>query len=301
LPHASYSSVPDAQYCDMFSPVVTSRDALTVDYQRNWRKLQQVGLNAYEARSYLVLMGHPRFKALELAARAHVPRQKIYEVLDCLVEKGFAQVVQEKTKLFSAVDPSLAIPGYLARRGKALQNELTEQARLASGLIEDLRDSYLEGQDGRGTLDFLSLVNDPTQTAIHYRRMLATVEKEYAEFSRPPFAVDPLDEVAVKEAAARGVGCRLLIEAGPIDPEHRGRLTDYQGAGVDIRFLDRLPLKLAVFDQRCGLVALLDPVLTKPSWTAVVFEHEGFAEAMSGLFESYWSRAARQASAYRSD
>ena len=275
----------------MFSPVATTRDAPTADYQRNWRKLQQVGLNAYEARSYLVLMGHPRFKALELAARAHVPRQKIYEVLDCLVEKGFAQVVQEKTKLFSAVDPSLAIPAYLARRGKALQNELTEQARLATGLIEDLRDAYQEGQDGRGTLDFLSLVNDPTQTAIHYRRMLATVQKGYCEFSRPPFAVDPLDEVAVKEAAARSVACRLLIEAGPIDPEHRDRLLDYQSAGVEIRFLDRLPLKLALFDNRCGLVALLDPVLTKPSWTAVVFEHEGFAEGMAGLFESYWLRA----------
>src|ERR1700755_3079243 len=132
-----------------------SREGTPADYQLNWRKLQQVGLNAYEARSYLVLMGHPRFKALELAARAHVPRQKIYEVLDSLVEKGFAQVVQEKTKLFSAVDPSLAIPGYLARRSRALQNELTEQARLANGLIEDLRASYLEGQDGRGTLDFL--------------------------------------------------------------------------------------------------------------------------------------------------
>ena len=64
-----------------------------------------MGLNAYEARSYLVLVGHPRFKALELAARAHVPRQKIYEVLDSLVEKGFAQVIQEKTKLFLAVPP----------------------------------------------------------------------------------------------------------------------------------------------------------------------------------------------------
>ena len=71
--------------------------------------LQQIGLNAYEARSYLVLVGHPRFKALELAARAHVPRQKIYEVLDSLIEKGFAQVVQEKTKLFSAVEPTLHI------------------------------------------------------------------------------------------------------------------------------------------------------------------------------------------------
>ena len=65
------------------------------EFQRFWKRLQQLGLNAYESRSYLVLLGHPRFKALELAARAHVPRQKIYEVLDSLVEKGFAQVVQE--------------------------------------------------------------------------------------------------------------------------------------------------------------------------------------------------------------
>ena len=267
------------------------RDSASADYQLNWRKLQQVGLNAYEARSYLVLMGHPRFKALELAARAHVPRQKIYEVLDSLVEKGFAQVVQEKTKLFSAVDPSLAIPGYLARRSKALQNELTEQARLATGLIEDLRAAYVEGQYGHGTLDFLNLVNDPTQTAIHYRRMLTTVAHEYAEFSRPPFAVDPLDEQLVKESAQRGVRCRLLIEAGPIDDEHQGRLKEYRQHGVEIRFLHRLPLKLALFDGRSGLVALLDPVLTRPSWTAVVFDHAGFAEAMAGLFESYWSRA----------
>ncbi|MBV9158440.1 MAG: hypothetical protein JO097_19425 [Acidobacteriaceae bacterium] len=269
-------------------------EASSAEYQLNWRKLQQVGLNAYEARSYLVLMGHPRFKALELAARAHVPRQKIYEVLDSLVEKGFAQVVQEKTKLFSAVDPSLAIPGYLARRNKALQNEITEQARLATGLIEDLRAAYLEGQDGRGTLDFLNLVNDPTQIAIHYRRMLTSVSHEYAEFSRPPFAVDPLDEQLVKEAAGRGIACRLLIEAAPIDEEHRARLDEFRDSGIEICFFERLPLKLALFDGKCGLVALLDPVLTRPSWTAVVFEHEGFAEAMSGLFESYWSRAKKQ-------
>lgn len=273
------------------SRFVKAQEATTADFQLSWRKLQQVGLNAYEARSYLVLMGHPRFKALELAARAHVPRQKIYEVLDSLVEKGFAQVIQEKTKLFSAVDPNLAIPGYLARRTKALHSELTEQARMATGLIEDLRTAYLSGQDGRGTLDFLSLVNDPTQTAIHYRRMLNTVEHSFDEFSRPPFAVDPLDELLVKETAGRGVRSRLVIESGEIDTEHRDRLQEYREAGVEIRFYERLPLKLALFDGKCGLVALLDPVRTRPSWTAVVFEHDGFGEAMSGLFETYWNRA----------
>src|ERR671939_36777 len=104
-----------------------SEDFAELEFQRFWRRLQQLGLNAYESRSYLVLLGHPKFKALELAARSHVPRQKIYEVLDSLVEKGFAQDVQEKTKLFSAVEPSLAVPSFLARRAEALQHELTEQ------------------------------------------------------------------------------------------------------------------------------------------------------------------------------
>ena len=262
-----------------------------LDYQLNWRKLQQVGLNAYESRSYIVLMGHSRFKALELASRAHVPRQKIYEVLDSLVEKGFAHVIQEKTKLFSAVDPNLAIPGYLARRSNALQNELTEQSRLAAGLIEDLRMPFRDGQDGRGTLDFLNLVNDSTQTAIHYRRMLTTVHDSFMEFARAPFAVDPLDEQLVKDASDRGVRSRIVIEAGALDATHQSRLGEYRAHNIEIRFAQTLPLKLALFDGKCGLVALLDPVLTRRSWTSVVFEHDGFSEAMSGLFESYWCRA----------
>src|SRR5919201_3557551 len=122
-----------------------SDELAELNFQRFWRRLQQVGLNAYESRSYMVLIGHPRFKALELAARSHVPRQKIYEILDSLVEKGFAQVVQEKTKLFSAVEPSLAIPAFLERRAQSMQQELTDQSRLAGGLMEDLMTAYSEG------------------------------------------------------------------------------------------------------------------------------------------------------------
>jgi sugar-specific transcriptional regulator TrmB len=265
-------------------------DLPETDFQRFWRRLQQLGLNAYEARSYLVLIGHPRFKALELAARAHVPRQKIYEVLDSLVEKGFAQVVQEKTKLFSAVEPSLAVPSYLVRRVQTLQRELTDQTRMADGLVNDLAAAYSEGRGERGTLDYLRIVSDTEQTAVQYRKMLSDVRAEYLEFSRPPYAVDPLDEHLVKQARQRGVTCRLLIESGTLDDAHRQRLEDYAAAGVEIGQAKSLPMKLAVFDGQCGLVALLDPVITRPTWTAVVFEHGGMGEAMKGLFENYWRR-----------
>jgi len=265
-------------------------DLPETDFQRFWRRLQQLGLNAYEARSYLVLIGHPRFKALELAARAHVPRQKIYEVLDSLVEKGFAQVVQEKTKLFSAVEPSLAVPSYLVRRVQTLQRELTDQTRMADGLVSDLAAAYSEGRGERGTLDYLRIVGDTEQTAVQYRKMLSDVRMEYLEFSRPPYAVDPLDEQLVKQARRRGVTCRLLIESGTLDDAHRQRLEDYAAAGVEIGQAESLPMKLAVFDGQRGLVALLDPVITRPTWTAVVFEHAGMGEAMKGLFENYWRR-----------
>ncbi|MGA2325157.1 MAG: helix-turn-helix domain-containing protein [Bryobacteraceae bacterium] len=261
-------------------------------FERFWRRLQDLGLNAYEARSYLVLVGHPRFKALELATRAHVPRQKIYEVLDSLAEKGFAQVVQEKTKLFSAVEPGLAIPSYLSRRRKLFEQRLAEQCRSASALIEDLSSAYSEGQGGRGTLDFLRIVNEPAQAATQYRRMLAEVQSEYLEFSRPPYAVDPLDEQLVKQARARGVRCCLLLQAGSLDDPHRQRLEEYEQAGVEVRLADSLPLKLALFDGRVGLIALLDPVITCPTWTSVLFDHAGLGEAMKGLFDDRWHRAA---------
>ncbi len=266
-------------------------ELVEVEFERFWRRLQHLGLNAYESRSYLVLLGHPKFKALELAARSHVPRQKIYEVLDSLVEKGFAQVVQEKTKLFSAVEPSLAVPSFLARKRQALEQELTDQSRAASAIVDDLTAVYSEGQGGRGTLDYLRIVSEPGQTAAEYRRMLSEVESEYLEFSRPPYAVDPLDEKLVKQARLSGVACRLLIETGTLDDGHRARLSEYSAAGVEVRQASSLPMKLAVFDGARGMIALLDPVLTRPAWTAVVFDHEGMGQAMKGLFEDHWQRA----------
>ncbi len=263
-----------------------------LEFERFWRRLQQLGLNAYESRSYLVLLGHSRFKALELAARSHVPRQKIYEVLDSLVEKGFAQVVQERTKLFSAVEPDLAIPSYLSRKRQLLEQELMDQGRAASAMVDDLKSMYSSGQGGRGTLDYLRIVTEPAQTAAEYRRMLSEVKQEYLELARPPYAVDPLDEKLVKQARLGGVACKLLIEASSLDNDHLVRLAEFSTVGVEVKRASSLPMKLAVFDGRRGMIALLDPVLTRPAWTSVVFDHEGMGEAMKGLFEDHWRRGA---------
>ncbi len=166
-----------------------------------------------------MLLGHSRFKALELAPRAHVPRQKIYEVLDSLVEKGFARVVRDRTKLFSAVEPNLAIPAYLARKRQFAEQELTDQARSASNLMEDLSGLYPEGKRrARECLDFLRIVAEPTQIAGGIPANAGGSESGVSGiFASRRMRWHPLDEMLVKQACGRGVLCRLLIESGTLD------------------------------------------------------------------------------------
>jgi hypothetical protein len=102
--------------------------------------------------------------------------------------------------------------------------------------------------------------------------------------------VDPLDEKLVKQAGSGGVACRILLEASSLGDAHRQRLSEYMAAGVEVRIAESLPMKLALFDGEHGMIALLDPVITRPTWTAVVFHHEGMGEAMKGLFEHRWGR-----------
>jgi len=102
--------------------------------------------------------------------------------------------------------------------------------------------------------------------------------------------VDPLDEKLVRQAREGGVACRLLLESATLDGGHRQRLGEYSAAGVEVRQADSLPMKLALFDGCRGLIALLDPVISRPSWTSLVFDHDGMGAAMKGLFDEYWGR-----------
>ena len=94
----------------------------------------------------------------------------------------------------------------------------------------------------------------------------------------------------LEDANTNGVVCRILLESSALDDDHRHHLADYVASGVEVRIADALPMKLALFDGENGMIALLDPVITRPTWTSVVFHHEGMGQAMKGLFEDHWRR-----------
>ena len=252
-----------------------------------------LGLNAYEARSYLVLVGHPRFKALELAARAHVPAAENLRSARQPGGEGLRAggAGKDQTVLGRRAESARSRAFLRGARKSCSRNSPTRRAwPEVWSTIWHRRTRKARADAARSTICASSASRG--RRPVQYPQMLAEVRDEYLEFSRPPYAVDPLDEQLVKQARARGVACRLLIEHGTLDDAHRQRLDEYLRAGVEVRQADSLPMKLALFDGRTRPDRAArsgdHQARPGPQWC---FEHAGMGEAMKGLFENYWRRA----------
>ena len=63
-------------------------------------QLTRLGLTSYEAKAYLTLIRRDSFTAAQVARQSGLPRQRIYDVLGSLVQKGLA--VARPGKSFTA-------------------------------------------------------------------------------------------------------------------------------------------------------------------------------------------------------
>jgi HTH-type transcriptional regulator, sugar sensing transcriptional regulator len=67
--------------------------------------LREMGLNAYEIDSYLVLLDGGQLTAMEISQLANVPYSKTYEVLNSLKDKGWIKSSESRPFKYYPVPP----------------------------------------------------------------------------------------------------------------------------------------------------------------------------------------------------
>jgi sugar-specific transcriptional regulator TrmB len=72
-------------------------------------RMVRLGLTTYEARAYVGLVRRDSFTAAQVARQSGLPRQRIYDVLGSLVEKGLASSRPGSVVKYAAIAPELAI------------------------------------------------------------------------------------------------------------------------------------------------------------------------------------------------
>ena len=97
--------------------------------------LREMGLNAYEMDSYIVLVSGGQMTAMEVSEKANVPYSKMYEVLNVLKEKGWIKSTESRPFKYYPVPP------LEATRLTKLRLE-NKYANLESTLAETLQPLY---------------------------------------------------------------------------------------------------------------------------------------------------------------
>ena len=120
----------------------------------NPERFTAIGLSKYEACAYLALLGRDDSTAVEIADRASVPRQRIYDVLDSLRDKGLITIRDGRPARHSARPPSIALPAMLKTR---LRTQTLDNERIAAHIQQLVPDLEAAG-DGNGKHGILTRV-----------------------------------------------------------------------------------------------------------------------------------------------
>jgi len=250
-------------------------------------QLVRLGLTSYEARAYVALTGRDSFTAAQVARLAGLPRQRIYDVLGGLVEKGLAATRPGTVVKYAATEPAAAIDRLVAIR----REDLANLEKGAAATISSLTAAYNKGQEQTDPLEYIEVLRDPGAINARFAELQAAVKREILVFTKPPYAKPPQENVEGLLVAATHEA-RSIYEYSVFDDQAiADGVRRFVQGGEAARFVPRLPLKLVIIDETIVMFGMQDPVaVSNPDLTIVVVEHPSLATVLKMAFNAYWSQ-----------
>jgi len=247
-------------------------------------RLVRLGLTSYEARAYASLVLRDSFTAAQIARTAGLPRQRIYDVLASLVEKGLASARPGSVVKYAALAPELAIERLVAAR----RAEMAEVEQDAGAVIASLMPDFKAGRMQGDPLEFIEVLRDRGAINERFAELQAGVKREILVFTKPPYATPPQENEEGIEVT-RSHSARSVYEASILDdPATAAGVRQFVEAGEDARFVDEVPLKLVIIDEATVMFGMQDPVAGSEDLTMMVVEHPALALTLKLAFDKVW-------------
>jgi hypothetical protein len=259
--------------------------------------LAPLGLNAYEAAAYLALLGRPDLTPAEVASRAKIPRQRVYDVLLSLTSKGLCVARNENPKTYAGVEPKTALDLLALEREASLERQRKEARDLADRLAQELGPIFAAGHGQHDPLAYVEVLSGQTRIA---HRAIALAERAVHSVNscikRPMILSQEQNWAFMRTPLNRGLRYRALYDEEAMrDEELRGWMEQFSQWGLEIRVAASLPLKMQAFDEEIALISMQDPAAGQPSFTAVLIHNKGAAAMLNLAFEHLWANARQYA------
>ena len=247
-------------------------------------QLTRLGLTSYEAKAYLALLRRDSSTAAQAARLANVPRQRIYDVLASLVDKGLASTRPGQVAKYAAIAPELALERLVSDQ----REQLAELEKETAALVEELSPAFHAGQEQDNPLEYIEVLRDRRAINERFDELQAGIKNEILVFTKPPYATPPQEEVVGLEVS-RTHEARSVYEYSVFDdPDVSEGVRRFIEAGEKARFVPELPLKLVIIDESIVMFGMEDPVAGSAELTIMVVEHPSLAGVLKIAFNAVW-------------
>lgn len=248
-------------------------------------ELMNLGLTQYEAKSYLALVGRESATPAEVARLANIPRQRSYDVLASMAERGLVVAVSGTRLSYQAQRPQEVMSRLISLRRRDLEQAQDQAASLTTRLTE----RFIEGQGRDGPLSYVEVLRDRQHSVARIEQLWEGAENEILTFVRPPYLAPPSIEEATLPGAASQ---RAVYELSLLDqPELVKLVQAYTDLGEQVRLAAGLPLKLTIVDGTTVAFNMPDPVEGADDVTTLVVHHPMLAETLKITFQAIWREA----------
>jgi sugar-specific transcriptional regulator TrmB len=248
-------------------------------------QLTRLGLTSYEAKAYLTLIRRDSFTAAQVARQSGLPRQRIYDVLGSLVQKGLAVARPGTVVKYAATPPDLAIELLLASH----REQLARMERDAQAMVTDLKPAFAAGQEHTDPLEYIEVLRDRRAINERFAELQGAVKREILVFTKPPYATPPQSNVEGLKVSQKHEA-RSMYEFAVFDePAVMRGVKRFVDSGEQARFVPSLPLKLVIIDETIVMFGMEDPVAGSADLTIVVVEHKSLARVLKTAFDAIWS------------
>lgn len=242
-----------------------------------WRQeLTELGLTGYEARVYLTLVGRSRYTAAQVARESGVPRQRIYDVLSGLTERGLVRALPGQVTRYTAIDPASAIERLLAAHRAQFSRLESTTARLVEALVP----AWSQGRGETDPLDYVEVLRDREMLSERIEEIQAEAKQEILAMAKLPYLT------------GGGGTVRCVYEGDSLgQPEMLADIRRYTAAGEHARIAPSVPMRMWIVDGTRVVMSLRDPVADSSSTTNVLIEHPALAQCLTYTFEAIWAGA----------
>ena len=246
------------------------------------KELMNIGLNQNESKVYLTLVKRNDFSVSEIANESGVPRVKVYGVLKILMNKGFCISVPGKIIRYKAESPKFILSNKL----EELKNQVDE-AKINSKKLENILQPLFEkGTKENRPLDYINILKENKQISNIFMTLENNAKKEILLFIKSPYVIADLEKGLVNLKKVKAV-CEKSELKNKNVVSFLNKIISKKGK---VKIIDKLPIKMAIFDKNISMVNIKDYTHDKLLTTTIV-EHPDYASLLVESFLSIWDRA----------